>query len=216
MINSLIFGFGHRARHGKDTAAAAIKEARGSQYDILILPFAAALKKEVNENAMHSGGMLKLFDDGLRIDGAGYVQENGNFLALPDWVQYDWNAPLDDPLCPYGKQRTLLQWWGTEFRRNANPDYWVNKHKEEVEKINPEVVLVTDMRFFNEAIYIGEYGDKIKVINPRIAAIGNGHQSEEALVNYDGWDATITNDGSLDDLKQKAVDTFDMLMSVQR
>jgi len=211
-----MLGFGHRARHGKDTVAAAIKEARGGQYDILILPFSAALKKEVNENAMRCGGMIKLFDDGLRIPGAGYVQENGNFLALPDWVQYDWNAPMDDPLCPYGKQRTLLQWWGTEFRRNANPDYWVNKHKEEVERLNPEIVLVTDMRFFNEALYIGEYGDKIKVFNPRIPVLANGHPSEETLANYDGFDAEIVNDGSLDDLKQKAVDTFDMLMSVQR
>lgn len=203
-------------RHGKDTAAAAIKEARGGHYDILILPFAAALKTEVNENAMRAGGMLKLFDDGLRIPGAGYVQENENFLALPDWVQYDWNAPMDDPLCPYGKQRTLLQWWGTEFRRNANVQYWVDKHKEEVERVRPEVVLVTDVRFFNEVAYVKEYGDAIRVFNPRIAVLGNSHSSEEQLANYEGWDATITNDGSLDDLKQKAVDTFDMLMSVER
>lgn len=216
MIQSLYFGFGHRARHGKDTAAAAIKEARGGQYDILILPFAAALKKEVNENAMRSGGMIKLFDEGLRIEGAGYAQENGNIIALPDWVQYDWNAPMDDPFCPYGKQRTLLQWWGTEFRRASNPSYWVNKHKEEVEKVKPEIVLVPDMRFFNEVSYIREYGDVLKVFNPRLTSARNGHASEEQLANYDEWDAVITNDGSLDDLKQKAVDTFDMLMSVQR
>jgi hypothetical protein len=216
VIDSLIFGFGHRARHGKDTVAAAIKEARGGQYDILILPFAAALKKEVNDNAMRAGGMIKLFDDGLRMPGTGYMQENENILTLPDWVQYDPNAPMDDPLCPYGKQRTLLQWWGTEFRRSANPSYWVNKHKEEVEKEKPEVVLIPDVRFFNEVMYIGEYGDKVKVFNPRIPLTGTKHASEEELANYDGWDATIINDGSLDDLKQKAVDTFDMLMSVQR
>ena len=143
VVQSVVIGFGHRARSGKDTVAQMIKQYRGitdpadfevgafdlraPTYDIRIYSFAGELKREVNENAEKSGGMIRLFDNGLRMEGAGYWQTNGNILPLPEWVQYDPNAPMDDPLCPYGKQRALLMWWGTEFRRSINPDYWVQK-----------------------------------------------------------------------------------------
>lgn len=235
-IHSIIFGFGHKARHGKDTVAAAIKEARGltassarrltassdptqwiGKYDIRIYSFAGELKREVNENAKMAGGMRNLFDDGLRIPGAGYMQTTGNFLALPDWVQYDPNPDWSDPLCPMGKQRTLLQWWGTEYRRNADQDYWVNKLKARLAEDKPEIALITDMRFPNEMTFIKEYGDTIKVLRAGAASV-NEHISEKALdhVPDTEWSAIIYNTGSLEDLKAMAVSTFDSLMNRQQ
>jgi hypothetical protein len=219
-IESVLIGFGHRARHGKDAAAAAIIQHRSGQYDIRKYSFAQELKQEVNKNALASGGMHRLFDDGLRIPGAGYYQTNGNYLALPDWVQYDPNPDMSDPDCPLGKQRTLLQWWGTEYRRNAEPSYWINKLSERLEAEKPEIALITDMRFPNEMEFCLKYGEVVKVerLNPDgtlyVAPGVLPHASEEALAHMpkSAWSGIITNDGTLEDLQFAAVEMFDTLI----
>lgn len=218
-IQSLLFGFGHRARSGKDTVAAMITKERGlnelpPRYDIRTYSFAGELKREVNECAMKSGGMIKLFDPGLFI--GGFLQENGNILPLPEWVQYDPNPDMTDPLCPYGKQRTLLQWWGTEYRRSINPDYWVKALVKRIADDQPEIALITDVRFPNEVQFIQRYGEVIKVDRPSLPFLRGAagvHASELALANFDGWDAVIKNDGDLETLRERALFTFDMLMS---
>ena len=228
MIQSLIFGLGHRARHGKDTVAAEIIKRRAGNgpgwYDIRRYAFATELKREVNKNAMMAGGMIKLFDDGLRLQyedcNSGYMQTNGNILRLPDWVQYDMNAPMDDPECPYGKQRTLLQWWGGEYRRGADPKYWVDKLAARIEEEKPEIALITDMRYQNEMAFCMEYGETIKVerrnpdgtlyLAPGIVA----HASEEELawLPDSSWSAILTNDGSLEELQEAGVLMFDKIL----
>lgn len=207
----ILIGIGHRARHGKDTVAAIIKQHRGNQYNIIVSPFAAALKREVNKCAENSGGMINLFSEGLRI--GGYLQENGNILPLPEWVQYDPNAPMDDPLCPYGKQRHLLQWWGGEYRRSVNPNYWVTRNAEAISKSGAEIVLVPDLRYPNEFEFIRKYGAAVKVHRPGVD-IHSIHPSELALAHLKDheWDAVIYNEGTLEDLEKQALYTFDSIM----
>lgn len=216
-IQSIILGFGHRARSGKDTVAAMILADRSSRYIIRSYSFAGELKREVNENAMKSGGMIKLFDPGLYNEFGGFLQENGNFLPLPEWVQYDPNPDTTDPLCPYGKQRTLLQWWGTEYRRNVNPNYWVERVAKRIADEQPEVALITDVRFPNEVRFCQKYGSAIKVDRPDLPPLHGAagvHASELALANFDGWDDVIVNDADLNTLRERALFSFDMLMSV--
>lgn len=223
-IESLVLGFGHRARHGKDTVAAEIIKRRNGNgpgwYDVRGYSFAKELKDEVNKNAMMAGGMIRLFDSIYRAEGSGYMQTNGNLIQLPDWVQYEPQPDMSDPLCPYGKQRTLLQWWGTEYRRSVDPDYWVKRLAARLEADKPEIALLTDMRFPNEMSFVQEYGDAIKVErrNPDgtlYAAPGLvPHPSEEALAHVPDyqWDAILTNDGTLEELKDAGVLLFDKLM----
>lgn len=218
IVPSLVFGFGHRARHGKNAAAEAIKEARGDQFDIRIYGFGDELKREVNKSASNSGGMRALFSEGLREPLGGYYQTNGNILPLPEWVQFDENAPMDDPLCPLGKQRTLLQWWGTEYRRNVEPNYWVDRLKERLAQDKPEIAFIIDMRFPNEFRFVQEYGETIKVHRSGMPVLPGAHASEEALARVpdDQWGAVIYNEGSLEDLKKQAVYVFDTLMDETR
>jgi hypothetical protein len=70
-------------------------------------------------------------------------------VVLPDWVEPD-PKPEVSSRTPYGKHPKLLQWWGTEYRRTQNPEYWVDQWKA---GINPkaDIVLATDVRFLNEA-----------------------------------------------------------------
>jgi hypothetical protein len=185
-------------------------------YDIRIYSFAGELKREVNENAMKSGGMVKLFDAGLYEEGGGFLQENGNILRLPEWVQYDPQPSMEDPDCPYGKQRELLQWWGTEFRRSVNPKYWVNKVAERIAEEKPEIALITDVRFLNEIAFVQKYGEAIKVDRPclpQLAGMAGVHSSEAALAGFDGWDDCITNDSTLEEFRERVLFSFDMLMS---
>lgn len=227
-IQSIIFGFGHRARSGKDTVAAMIKNQRvrsmqdeeGSiHYDIRIYSFGAELKREVNENAMKSGGMIKLFDRGLYDkEFGGFMQANGNILPLPEWVQYEPDADMTDPLCPYGKQRTFLQWYGSEYRRSCDPDYWVNKVAARIAEEKPEIAFLTDMRFPNEMAFVQKYGEAIRVDRANLPALQGAagvHISELALANVpdENWDAIIKNNGTLEELRENALFTFDMLLS---
>lgn len=218
MAMPIIFGFGHRAKHGKDTVADMIIAERGSQYNIMKISFAEALKKEVNELAEKSGSMFNLFYDGLRQEGFGYLQANGNIIALPDWVQYDPNADMTDPLCPYGKQRTFLQWYGTQYRRSIDAQYWVSKHQEACEKSGADIVFAPDMRFPNEMQYVREYGETTKVHRPNFDNGLNGHISEEALASmHDSeWSAVISNDRTLEDLRKMALYVFDELLEKEQ
>jgi hypothetical protein len=216
VIHSIIFGFGHRSRSGKDLACDTIIEERGKLYDIKHYSFGQELKREVVANALASGGMLNLFSDGLRGEGCGFLQENGNIIALPEWVQYDPEAPMDDPDCPLGKQRTLLQWWGTEYRRSVNQDYWLNKVALRISREKPEIALISDVRFPNEAYFCQKYGEVIKVHRPGMlkdASLSAVHISEAALATFGSWDDIIVNDSTLGVFRERVLFSFDMLLT---
>jgi len=183
-------------RSGKDSVAAEIIKQRSGQYDIRRYAFADALKQEVNDMAKACGGMRELF-----------------LLnpLLPQWVEYDPVAPMDDPLCPLGKQRSLLQFWGV-YRREQEQDYWVNKVAQKLEEEKPEICLITDLRFMNEFLWAKEYGDTIRVDRPGLPLGTHVSETSLACLADSEWDAVIANCGTLAELKRKALITFDKLM----
>jgi hypothetical protein len=184
---TLILGLGNKARHGKDSFAKAIESHFATQYYAAVKhglsnyrpivvqqhAFADALYKEVNAWLATSegkrfrglGGILlhkhytveegNLTDD---ITPSGlYVGQKGKpSVILPDWVEADPNPEINSR-APLGKHPKLLQWWGTEYRRAQNENYWVDQWKA---GINPKanIVISTDMRFLNEAAAIKSVG----------------------------------------------------------
>jgi hypothetical protein len=214
-VKAYVIGFGHRARSGKDTAAAFIVQERGEEYGVKSYSFARALKEEVTAAALNAGGMRNLWNPSMW-----FYQENGNLIQLPDWVVFEEDAPVDD-LCPLGKQRTLLQWWGTEFRRSVNTNYWVDRLAETIAKENPRVALITDMRFPNEMDFVKQCGgDMVRVDRPSLPPLNGAagaHPSELALANVPDWEwtAILKNDGTLEEFKVKTLKLFDTLFSLQ-
>ncbi|VVB52892.1 Uncharacterised protein [uncultured archaeon] len=187
----LILGFGNRARQGKDSAAEAIREFYDRKNHHLSKPirvgifkFATALYQEVNAAIKADGGVENTIKG---------IHENfpGN-----DWVIAEKNPEVSD-LAPYGKHPKVLQFWGTEFRRNQDPDYWVKKIFASIPS-NTDIALVSDVRFPNEAAAIKQRGgyninvkrlrdDGTQYFAPDRPA---DHPSELALDGYN-WDAYI-------------------------
>jgi hypothetical protein len=199
MIESLIMGFGYRMRSGKDTVVSEIIKRRSGSgpgwFNIKPYSFAKALKQEVNDMAERLGSMKNLF---LNAD-------------FPDWVQYDPAAPMDDPHCPLGKQRTLLQYWGV-YRREQDPEYWVERVAEQIEKEAPEIALLSDLRFLNEFIWIKEYGDCVRVDRPNLPPATHVSETELSVLPDSEWDGILTNDSTLEDFKVAGVLMFDRLL----
>lgn len=98
-----------------------------------------------------------------------------------------WSKPYSDDI------RRLLQWWGTDLRRNQDPDYWVKKG-EDWGRDTAEHGLIpvfTDVRFPNEANMVRENGGIIvrvsapdDVREARLGMVPPSHESETAMDDY--------------------------------
>lgn len=95
--------------------------------------------------------------------------------------------------------RRLLQAIGTEaVREIIGPNTWVELARKKICDSTKSIV-VTDVRFANEAAMIrGLGGVLVRVVRPGIGPINN-HVSDSAVADVI-VDATVDNDGPLDDL----------------
>ena len=179
----MLIGLSGYARSGKDTVAAILVE----QYGFTRIAFAAPLKAiaaDLDPWAMsHPGGSIRLSD-------------------LLHW--YDDDLDLDDKLTAgweyakrYPEIRRLLQNLGVACREHLDPDVWVMAAMRKAEHYDR--VVISDVRFQNEAKAIRLVGGEVWRINrPGVDAV-NGHISEHDL---DGWrfDRHVDNGGTLFDL----------------
>lgn len=102
--------------------------------------------------------------------------------------------------------RRLLQYWGTDFRREmCGYDYWTNKYKERIKELEEEgvdLVVTTDLRFPNEVETVKQLGGAlIRVERPNLSTANAQHISEVALDDDPGWHLVIHNEGSKQDLR---------------
>lgn len=90
--------------------------------------------------------------DEVRIEAADEVLDALRVWELDLGYLGTWKKPYSEA------QRRLLQWWGTEFRRAQDPEYWVRKVRERLEAADHYLAVVTDVRFENEAAMIRDLG----------------------------------------------------------
>lgn len=98
--------------------------------------------------------------------------------------------------------RPMLQWWGTDFRRKLfGENYWVDKILYKITQLSLEtdVVIITDVRFQNEASMVQKSHGMIIRIERKQEKEDN-HPSEIALDGY-MFDNVINNDYSIDFLR---------------
>ncbi len=94
------------------------------------------------------------------------------------------------------KSREWMQWYGTDIKRNQDPDYWINNLKNTI-KINQlrgiDNFIITDVRFLNEIKWIKSEGGLIyKIVDPDYC-IQDNHISENELNDFDAYDLLIIN-----------------------
>lgn len=197
-----LIGLSGKAGTGKTTfAELAVQKLGGKK-----IALADAVKEEVSEFL----GFCDVPYEQRHMWGVTQDREDTFVLPLHQWLRcitvYGDDLPMllrrelsmtPDGLC--GTYRQLLQLWGTDFRRSENPDYWVDKTAERILSLDG-YVFVDDVRFVGEAEMIKRLGGTlIRIERPDRPRISNPtHQSEVDLDDYNKFDLTMLNYGSLD------------------
>jgi len=132
-------------------------------------------------------------------------------VSFADELRYELNQALSPARIlpalwekPYSEEvRWILQHYGTEYRRDQNPDYWVNLTEKRLEDFSYDpaaVVVFTDVRFANEADMIRRNGGMVAEVVVRDEALrkarlGGTLPPAHASENMDfAVDAYILND----------------------
>jgi hypothetical protein len=203
--NTLVIAFGHKSGHGKDSCARAIAERYGDTLDIKRYAFADALKTELYSVLMSP------------LDSYWETVRDVNYLALPhprvvfcsDEDKIEWVEGNKKAL------GSLLQRYGTEYRRARDSFYWINALRGRIYRDQPKVALITDLRFPNEVQFVQACkGYTVKCVrdgfvNPERPA---DHPSETALdtLVYD-YEIHATTHG-IAQLRQDACDLFQIIL----
>lgn len=112
--------------------------------------------------------------------------------------------------------RPILQWWGVEYRRYFNgEDYWIKQMTEKLLAMEEQVVVLTDVRFRDEADYVNRSGGHVLRVE-RETGLQDSHSSETDLDSYEEFSDVIRNDGSLEDLERKVFEYLDGLGLVDK
>lgn len=163
------------------------------------------------------GVVRRAFADPLKVSAARALGFKGNAAACIDFC----NALKGDAIIkvesmsgkPYYavlSGREYLQWYGTEAHREVFSDsFWVDQTLPPLWNPKKEMVVVTDVRFPNEAARVIENGGVIwNIIRPTgDEIIESAHASESGL------DPTlihrcIINGGTVDELRDKIVEAI--------
>lgn len=84
----------------------------------------------------------------------------------------------------------ILQWFGTEVMRKIYSPVWVNKTINQILYEQPEIAIITDVRFPDEVKAIQKYG---KVVRLTRNTIDSKHVSETSLDDFEMFDWLIDN-----------------------
>lgn len=118
-------------------------------------------------------------------------------MAQHATVNSEW---LDAPRSP----RQILQWWGTEYRRAEDPQYWVKALAGRLAARRDggqERFVITDCRFANELTYVHAMGGKLwRLDRPGLAPVEGAHASAQGLP-AEAAAATLSNTHGLEQLR---------------
>jgi len=106
---------------------------------------------------------------------------------------------------PWGKSpRELYQLLGTDVARSIDRKVWIKNAEMFVRKHPGFSVVITDVRFTNEAEWIRSKGGIVIYLESKTRGInsGTGHSSENGLTG-DDVDVLIENDGTINALYEK-------------
>lgn len=177
----MIIGIGHRSGHGKDTLADFMVIHLRKRYPDLVI-YKHTFARKIKEIAYD---LYKQFG-----------HQEPDWYDSPVGREYR-NIPLETI------NKTPVEIWiliGTNCFRELIYDRTWTAYLKEIARNN--IVIAADMRFHNE---IGDVSYTIRCTNPRVPN-RTGMSVDEVLADWDGWDAHVINDGTLQDLEQQAIE----------
>jgi hypothetical protein len=120
-----------------------------------------------------------------------------SITRVSDFVDdYGWDIAKKNP-----EVRRLLQVLGTDFgRKMLGDDVWIKMAVRDLRQ--DDRVVISDVRFPNEADAIKKLGGTVWRINRKNNSPVNSHPSEHAMDNY-MFSHVIYNDGTLEDLSDE-------------
>jgi pimeloyl-ACP methyl ester carboxylesterase len=173
--------------------------------------FAGAGKDEAAKALLTYGYERIAFADVLRdiayaIDPIVYIGDHrtdpqqGTYARLQNVVDiHGWDFSKNN----YSDVRRLLQRLGTEAGRDIlGENIWVDTA---FARTSASKIVVTDVRFPNEADGIRDRGGRVVRIDRPGVGPRNDHPSETSLLDYD-FDAVINNDSTVEDLHARILD----------
>lgn len=174
----IIIGFAGRAGAGKDSAAQALYHAVGC--DVAVLAFAEPLRSMIDA-----------------------LLDYANIIAVDGMSRAEKEAHID---LLGASPRRLLQTLGTDWGRHMiKPTLWVDILRQRVADIAAdfEMILVTDVRFDDEAELIHQLGGEVWLIERDVTGV-EAHISEAgispALITR-----RVPNHGTLNDLQDRLI-----------
>lgn len=114
-------------------------------------------------------------------------------MQVVHWHKTGEMPDLNAPRSP----RQIMQWWGTEYRRVQDPFYWVKKAQGAIDYTQSlysnRTIVVTDVRFLNEAQLVRRAGGVIWQIKRPSSTVGDASHVSEVTGEEFTPDATINN-----------------------
>ena len=172
-----LIGIGGYAGSGKDAVATILEDSHGFYGTFMSQPLNAALCRLNPQVEVRRGEVFRYVD---LINQLGYTKAK----ELPE-------------------VRRLLQAMGTEVGRNMfGQNIWIDQLRNYLAAQKPDDdVVVTGIRFPNEARMIVELGGQLWWVHRPGYGPVNSHSSDNTLT-YEDFDYVVMNDGTLEDLEQ--------------
>ncbi len=106
--------------------------------------------------------------------------------------------------------RQIMQWWGTEFRRARDENYWIARAVQRIKRLHKQgkSVVLTDVRFPNEADAIRALGGVVWQVWRPGAEVAEGAHASETHGREFGPEYVIDNDEGLDELRIEVAATL--------
>lgn len=120
----------------------------------------------------------------------------------------DWQQRKEEALAHLGvTPRRLMQTLGTEWGRNlVHENVWIGEAQQTLAALGQGMV-ISDVRFPNEAEWIRKIGGRIIHVHRRDAPPVEAHSSEGG-VSFTDNDRLLDNSGTLDELRTKVLALF--------
>lgn len=200
----MLIGFHGEAGSGKDTAGA------------IVVDYITSLRMPARRDG---------FADRLKVSAAralGYLEGTPedaialmNILKACGSVTAEIEHGPDDIQEVRISGREYFQYYGTEAHRDVfGYDFWVDAVLDKYD--GHETLVVTDVRFANEARAVREHGPVWEIVRPDNKIKESAHASEAGLPP-ELIDYTFVNDGTIEDLRAKIIKKVDeQLISYQK